>query len=80
MITSMTQLRTRLFGMSWCVARLAGSDPGAVSDRPAGAFEPGERGLLDDGLGERGGHVVSQSFRTGTANKLRSKRMVAAPS
>ncbi len=33
----------------------AGGDLGAVADLPAGAFEPGERGLLDDGFGE-GGH------------------------
>ena len=33
-------------------ARLAGSDFGAVLDRPADAFEPGEGGLFDDGFGE----------------------------
>ena len=32
--------------------RLARRDLGAVADGPAGAFEPGEGGLLDDGFGE----------------------------
>ena len=55
-------------------------DVGAVGHAPAGALQPGQGGLFDDGFREGVRHAPSHSPRIGTANSPPPKGMIAAPS